>query len=107
MAEITDITQAWVELYDDTGFRDRRLTARFPRRIDNMDKETSDDGKRGFGDKASSAKWFIPSGWQCVLYDDRNQKDSRFPLVGTGRVAENADLGSFSDKCSSLRWEQM
>jgi phosphatidylserine/phosphatidylglycerophosphate/cardiolipin synthase-like enzyme len=97
---------AWVELYDDKGFKDRRLTIRHPQNVGNMDNIKSDNGKKGFGDKASSARWFIPRGWRFVLYDDNEFRDSPFPLVGSGRVEENADFGSFSDKCSSGRWEQ-
>jgi hypothetical protein len=106
MAEITNITEAWLELYDDKAFADRRLTIRYPNEVANMKDVTSDDGKEGFNDKASSAKWQIPTGWQAVLFDDTNFKDGRFILVGTGRVEENPDFGAFSDKCSSLRWEQ-
>ncbi len=107
MAEITDINQAWVELYDDKAYRDRKLTIRHPNVVTNFNHETSDNGEKGFGDKASSAKWQIPKGWQGVLFDDADHKDSRFALVGTGRVEENPDLGSFSDKTSSFRWEKI
>lgn len=104
---MTDINEAWAELYDDKGFKDRRFTVRYPNDYPNFDEVTSDDGKKGFEDKTSSAKWLIPVGWQLVLFDDKNYKDSRFPLVGSGTVQENADLGSFSDKCSSCRWERV
>jgi hypothetical protein len=40
-------------------------------------------------------------------FDDENYKDSTFGLRGTGRVQEVPDLGSFSDKMSSMRWEQI
>ena len=107
MADITNISEAWVELYDDKAFADRKLTIRHPNNVANMKDATSDDGKEGFNDKASSAKWQIPTGWQAVLFDDADFKDSRLELVGTGRVEVNPDFGSFSDKCTSLRWEQI
>lgn len=106
MANITNIAEAWVELYDDKAYGDRKLTIRYPATIEDMKDATSDDGKAGFNDKASSAKWQIPAGWQAVLFDDTNHKDSRCELIGTGGVEANPDLGSFSDKCSSIRWEQ-
>ncbi len=110
MSIIDDISQAWVELYDDKGFKDRRLTIRYlehPAGVPDFKKIKSDDGKKGFGDKASAAKWQIPPGWQAVIHDDQNFKDSRLELVGTGRVHEMADFGSFSDKGSSMRWERV
>lgn len=98
--KLNDIQQAWVELYDDKGFKDRSLRVEYPREIPDLSKV------KGFNDKTSSVKWQIPVGWQCVIFDDSNFKDSSFPLIGSGQVEANADLGSFSDKTSSLRWER-
>lgn len=105
-ADLTDINKGWVRLYDDKGFKDRVLTVKYPKDVVNMNDVKSDNGKKGFGDKTSSVKWQIPKGWKVVLFDDHDYKDSTYELVGTGTVKEVSDLGSFSDKCSSLRWEK-
>jgi hypothetical protein len=101
-----EIEDAWVELWDDKGFKDRKLTIRYPKYHKNLKMVSSDDGKEGFNDKASAVRWEIPKGWQAVLYDDADFKDRRHVLIGTGRLEENPDLGSFSDKTSSIRWER-
>jgi hypothetical protein len=93
----------WVKLYDDKGFTDRILTVRFGRDIGNMHYVSSDDGKSGFNDKASAARYSIPDGWQAVLYENNNYSKRGHSLTGSGSTA---DLGYFSDKCSSLRWER-
>ena len=107
--KLDDINHAWVVLYDDKGFKDRQLRleyAKDPAGVPSV-KQRWADGKKGFNDKASSAKWQIPVGWEAVLFDDENYKDSTFGLRGNGRVQEVPDLGSFSDKMSSMRWEQI
>lgn len=93
----------YVRLYDDKGFTDRILTVRFGRDIGNMHYVSSDDGKSGFNDKASSARYSIPDGWQALLYENNNYSKRGYALTGSGSIA---DMGYFSDKCSSLRWEK-
>ena len=93
----------WVKLYDDKGFTDRILTVRFGRNVGNMHYVNSDDGKGGFNDKASAARYSVPDGWQAVLYENNNYSKRGYALTGSGALP---DLGYFSDKCSSLRWEQ-
>jgi hypothetical protein len=100
------IADAWVKLYDDKSFKDRCLTVKGATDIANMDDVSSDDGKNGFGDKASSVRYMIPVGWKAILFDDANFRDSEYVLNGTGKVEEIPDLGSFGDKTSSLRWEE-
>jgi hypothetical protein len=95
---------AWVELYDDTGFADRRLTIHYGVDHYNYNDVYSDDRRKGFGDKASSVRYNIPVGYRMVLYDDSGYRDSQFPLIGTGKLEEISSLGSFSDKTSSSRW---
>jgi len=108
---ITDIADGWVELYDDKNFKDRRLTVRYAQHyngIPDFKSVRSDDGKRGFGDKTSSARWQMPAGWACILYEDAHFKNSRLlVLAGNGEVAERPNLGDFSDKTSSLNWEPL
>lgn len=93
----------YVRLYDDAGFTDRILTVRFGRDIGNMHYVSSDDGKSGFNDKASSVKWSVPAGWQAILYENNNYAKRGYVLKGSGSVP---DLGYFGDKCSSIRWER-
>ncbi|MFP2923962.1 hypothetical protein ACLESO_01845 [Pyxidicoccus sp. 3LG] len=98
------IEEAWVELYDDTGFADRRLTIRYPTEHTNYGNVFSDNGQKGFNDKASSVRYHIPAGYRMVLYDDSGYQDSQYYLIGTGNIEEISSLGSFSDKTSSSRW---
>ncbi|HEX5037927.1 MAG TPA: hypothetical protein VFX30_12280 [bacterium] len=94
----------YVRLYDDAGFTDRSLTIRFGRDIGNMHYISSDDGKSGFNDKASSVKYSVPAGWQAVLYENDNYSKRGYALKGSGSIP---DLGYFGDKCSSVRWERV
>ncbi len=103
---ITRIEDAWIELYDDKGFKDRRVIINYPTKYKHLRNVRSEDGKKGFNDKTSSVRWQIPFGWMLVLYDDRDWKDNAFDLIGTGNVEEIPDLGTFSDKTSSVRWER-
>jgi outer membrane murein-binding lipoprotein Lpp len=93
----------YVRLYDDAGFTDRSLTIRFGRDVGNMHYVSSDDGKAGFNDKASSVKYSVPAGWQAVLYENNNYSKRGYALKGAGSIP---DLGYFGDKCSSVRWER-
>ena len=103
---LTNITKAYVKLYDDENFTDRALTIKYPNNVKDMHNVKSDDGKSGFNDKTTSVKWYLPIGWQVILYDDDNYRDSQFPLIGTGKLEVIYHLGSFSDKTSSLKWEE-
>lgn len=100
------IEASWVKLWDDKGFSDRVLTVNYPTDIPNFHNVDSDDGKEGFNDKASAVQWHIAVGWKAVLYDDNNYRDSKYELIGTGKFQQVPDLGSFSDKTSSIRWEK-
>lgn len=103
---INNVSQAWVELFDDKDCKDSVLTVNGERNISNLKKVKWDNGKKHPGDRISAVRYQIPLGWKVVLFDDHDYKDSSFPLIGTGKVVENCDLGSFSDKASSLRWER-
>jgi hypothetical protein len=104
---ITDISDAWVQLFDDKSFKDRVLTVKGENDIKDLKNVKSDNGEKGFNDKASSLKFQIPEGWELVLFDDHDYKDSGLELKGTGKVGDMSDLGSFSDKASSMRWERI
>lgn len=103
---ITNPSDGWVKLYDDKSFKDRVLTIEVGDDAANLNNVTSDNGKHGFGDKTSSVRYKIPVGWKLVLFDDHDYKDSTYELRGTGYLVEVPDLGSFSDKTSSYRWER-
>ncbi|NJR60706.1 MAG: hypothetical protein HC769_18880 [Cyanobacteria bacterium CRU_2_1] len=104
---VTDVNQAWVQLFDDKGFIDRCLTVPYGVFHRDFHSVRSDDGKKGFNDKTSSLRYQIPVGWQAVLYDDNGWRDSPYYLIGTGRVEEIPDLGSYSDKASSIAWQRI
>ena len=105
--QINAPSDAWVRLYDDKSFKDNVLTVRFPEDHRDLHALKWDSGERHPGDRISSVKWQIPKGWAIVLFDDKGFKDSFVTLVGTGKVRELSDLGSFNDKCSSVRWERV
>lgn len=104
---VTRIEDAYVELFDDVGFGDRK--ARIAGRVDvaNFDRLASEGGQVGFGDKTSSIRWQIPPGWTFVLHDDADFKDRSIKLEGgDGKLREIRDLDAedFGDKASSGRW---
>ncbi len=107
---ITNPRDAFVELYDDNNFSDRRLTIRYNQNISNLESTISDNGQRGFNDKTSSVRFQIPRGYKLVLYDDKGYSDRKLELIGTGRLEDkeyrNLDSKNFGDKTSSLRWER-
>mgnify|MGYP000515554146 CR=1 FL=1 len=104
--KITNVGDAYVDLFDDTYFKDRQLTLKYGNSPTNFDNISSDDGKKGFGDKTSSVRWQIPKGYKCVLYDDNGYRDRKIELVGNGLLQEIKDLNTknFGDKTSSLKW---
>jgi len=104
--KIKDVRDAYVELFDDNNFSDRQLTLKYGNSPTNFDNISSDDGKKGFGDKTSSVRWQIPKGYKCVLYDDNGYRDRKIELVGNGLLQEIKDLNTknFGDKTSSLKW---
>lgn len=93
--------EGWIRLYEHGGFKGRQLTIRVGQNIRNMNRVTTKDGKKGFNDKASSVRHRIPEGWFVVLHQDDNFGSRRFTLKGNGSIA---DLGSFSDQASSVKW---
>ncbi|MDP9347869.1 MAG: beta/gamma crystallin family protein [Gemmatimonadota bacterium] len=97
---------AWMQLFDDARFSDQRLTVRYPDEHASLRGVNSDAGGRDLNDRVSSARWEAPPGCRAVLFEDENFRGTRFELVGSGRREENANLGSFNDKASSLRWER-
>jgi hypothetical protein len=104
---ITDLKDAWVALYKDTNFTGDRLTIKYPNTQPDLGSVHSDNGAmNGFAKEAKSVKWQIPDGWQAVLYSDTDFKGDKFPLVGTGKIDTNTDLGRFAGEAKSIRWER-
>ncbi len=103
---ITDLKDGWVELYSETGFRGNTLTIKNPKMEPDFGAILSDDGKADFGGKGKSVKWQLPVGWQAILFSKPSFKGESFPLLGTGKVEANPDLGKFAGEPHSLRWER-
>jgi len=103
---ITRLDQAWVELFDDRNFKDRRLIVKGSSGSIRNYKKITVEGKRGFGDKASSVRFMIPHGYVYRLYEDDSYRGKTLELVGTGTVLEISDFNSlhFNDKVSSSKF---
>jgi hypothetical protein len=100
---INQLSQAWVELFGDNTFKDRRLTISGTSGGISNYKDITVEGQRGFGDKVSSARYLIPAGYVYRLYEHDSYKGKTLDLIGTGRVEEITDFNSqgFNDKVSS------
>lgn len=101
------INDAWVELYDDSGFQDRSLMIDYVDRT--LENESNYDAFEGFEDKTSSARWCIPPGWRYRLFADKNACGGSFrDLVGNGFVQSISNFSdiSFNDRVSCSRWLQ-
>jgi len=96
----------WVQLWDDKAFTGRTITVRSPTDVADLTSVNSDDGVKGFDNRASSVRWHLPEGWQAVLFDGREYSDVKHVLLGTGKVEESTDLGLFGDKVTSVRFER-
>lgn len=97
---------AWVRLFDDANLSDRQLTLAYPIEQPTLRSVQIDAGAGDLNDRVSSAQWSIPAACKVVLYEDENFRGTAFPLIGSGRVEQNSNLGQFSDKASSARWER-
>ena len=103
---ITQLSQAWVELFDDNTFKDRRLRITGSSGSIKNYKKINVEGRRGFGDKVSSARYMIPRGHTYRLYEHDSYKGKTLNLVGTGKIEEIANFNSrrFNDKVSSSKF---
>ena len=66
----------------------------------------TDDGTKGFEDKASSAKWCLPQGHSFVIYQDLNFGGKQLELKGNGAIQQINDLdrqGQIGNQASSNR----
>ncbi|HWM90567.1 MAG TPA: hypothetical protein VN493_07355 [Thermoanaerobaculia bacterium] len=98
------IQDAWVELYDDSGFKDRGLMIDYVDRL--LENYDNYDQTEGFEDKTSAAKWCVPPGWRYRLYQHKNPCGGSFrDLTGAGEEDNFDDIG-FGDEVSCSRWLQ-
>ena len=107
----TSINDAWVELYDDTGFDGDRSVM-----IDYVDRGLRNYGNydrvEGFEDKASAARWCLPAGSRYRLYQHKGGCRGRaVDLIGSGTPASDRRFGDrsgivrrFNDEVSCSRW---
>lgn len=107
----TNIRDAWVELYDDSGYDGDRSVM-----IDYADRAERDyenyDHVEGFEDKASAGMWCLPRGWRYRLYEHKKScRGKTVDLVGTGTpqrdpnfADKRGDVRRFGDKVSCSRW---
>lgn len=101
---ITSIDEGWIELFDDSGFTDRRLTIRGHAAGIRNYEDITVEGVRGFGDKVSSVRWRLPEGFAYRLYQHDTFRGDTLDLVGNGRIREISSLGGFGDETSSSRF---
>jgi hypothetical protein len=105
------IDDAWVELYDDSGFDgDRSLM------IDYADRARRDyvryDRVEDFEDRTSAGAWCLPRGSRYRLYEDKRPcGGDTVDLVGTGVPQSDSDFDDrsglvrrFGDEVSCSRW---
>ncbi len=104
---ITDISDSWIELFEDDTFRGRRLSiiAGNGGSITNY-KYITVEGDSGFNDEVSSIRYQLPDGVSYKLYKDSNYSGNYITLVGTGGIDEIHDLRdlNFGDEISSSRF---
>jgi len=109
-ASCSNVNDAWVELYDDTGYADRSVMIDYRDR--GLRNYTNYDLVEGFEDKASAARWCLPRGWRYRLFEDKGGcRGTIVDLTGTGRPASDPAFGDrsgavrrFNDAVSCSRW---
>jgi len=103
--QISNPQGAFARVYERDSFGGRRLTVVFNQNIPDLRRATDEDGREGFDNLASSARWLIPSGWNLVLYKNRNYEGDAVELRGSGVMDATSSFDKFGSKASSLRWE--
>ena len=104
---VTRIEDSWVQLFDGPNFTGRSLTVKYPMDILTLREVATDDGTKGFDDKASSVKWCLPQGHSFVIYQDLNFGGKQLELKGNGAIQQINDLdrqGQIGNQASSARW---
>ncbi len=103
--QITNPEGSFARLYDRESFTGRRLTVIFNQNIPDLRGIRDEEGRQGFENSVSSARWLIPPGWNLVLYRRRNFQGEAVELRGSGMMDSTSTLAKFSSRASSLRWE--
>jgi len=95
----------WIEMYDDKGFKDRKLVLRGStgNYLPNYHHVYA-GGEWGYNDKVSSVRWFLPEGVTYLLYEQNSYGGRSLALTGTGKTEEYSDVGYFSDLASSSKF---
>ncbi|NIM52304.1 MAG: hypothetical protein GTO22_24175 [Gemmatimonadales bacterium] len=110
---VTDLADAWVDLYEHDKFRGRRLSVygTDEAAIANYREIYVQDGD--FNERVSSVRYHIPNGWRYRLYREPDFAGTRanrdyLDLRGTGVAEEIANLKrrKFGDAVSSSRFVQ-
>lgn len=111
---ISDVSEAWIELYEHDEFRGKRLMIYGNQQADipNYGQIFVDGGD--FDDRVSSVRYQIPKGMAYRLYRDANFKETRtfgkpfIDLKGTGAPVSISDLKDrphkFGDRVSSSKF---
>lgn len=104
--QISNPEGAFARLYERESFGGRRLTIVFGQDLPDLRDGRDDEGRAGFSNLISSARWLIPPGWNLVLYRNRDYKGDAVELRGSGSMTSASTLEKFSSRASSLRWER-
>ncbi len=98
---ITQLSDGWVDLFDEVGFKGRRLSiyGAFDSEITNYGKIRVRD--KSFGDRVSSVRFQLPVGETYRLFTREGFRSETntapFDLAGTGDVVQHADLDAWED----------
>jgi hypothetical protein len=97
-------SDGWVELYEGDNEETRSLMIDFDDRLREDYRYLAD--VEDFDNKASYARWCLPVGVRCILYQNADFGGSSLVLAGTGDF-EYSSLGGFDNQASSLRFEYL
>lgn len=109
-SNVTDIEDAWVELYDEKKFDGRSIV------LDYKDRKLRDynhlENIETFDNISSSVIYAIPEGYVLRLFSEGNQRGGYFDLVGTGQAEKIEDFAgvalsngeSADNRISSVKW---
>ncbi len=103
---INDIESAWIDLFEETGFRGRRLSIYALRDDPIPDYSNIRVQDEPFGDKVSSVRFQIPNGRTYALFEDHDFGGASLKLEGTGKVVVIPDLATvgFDEQVSSSKY---
>ncbi len=108
-AQIVDIENAWIDLYEHDHFRGRCLSLAGRNYADFSNYSRIFVHGATFNDQVSSARFQIPAGCSYRLFEHRNFEGRVFDLDGTGTINEIRDFKAldFGDAVSSSRYEKV